>query len=330
MNYIDLFSGVGGFSLGFDEAGFNQLFAVDNNKDCHLTYQKNFPNHTVICEDIKKITDKNIEKFVNGKRVDIVIGGPPCQGFSMAGNIGRKFIDDERNYLFREFAGLIKMTKPKYIVMENVARLCIHNKGSTKEEIIRAFKKLGYNVEGRVLNAADYDVAQLRYRAIFIGNNLNKEIKFPQKTTFKYKTVKETIGKLSILRSGEKSDIPNHETMKHTKQMLEKMKYIKDGGDRRDIPIKIRPRSGDARKYIRYSSKKPSFCITGDMRKVFHYSQNRALTVRELARLQSFPNRFIFYGNKISQQQQVGNAVPPKLAYAIAKAIKATDENEST
>ena len=103
--------------------------------------------------------------------------------------------------------------------------------------------------------------------------------------------------------------------------MLEKMSYISDGGDRNEIPINLRPKSGDARKYIRHRSDKPSVCITGDMRKVFHYNQNRALTVRELAKLQSFPDNFIFKGNKISQQQQVGNSVPPKMAEAIAETI---------
>ena len=119
-----------------------------------------------------------------------------------------------------------------------------------------------------------------------------------------------------------KSHIDNHESMNHTKQMLKKMSFIPDGGDRTSIPIKIRPKSGDVRKYIRYASSKPSICITGDMRKVFHYSQNRALTVRELAALQTFPDSFLFKGNSISQQMQVGNAVPPLLAKHVAKAVR--------
>ena len=110
--------------------------------------------------------------------------------------------------------------------------------------------------------------------------------------------------------------------MKHTKQMLNKMKFIGDGGNRLQIPKNLRPKSGDIRKYIKYDSSEPSICITGDMRKVFHYEQNRALTVRELARIQSFPDSFIFEGSKISQQQQVGNAVPPLMARAIANEIK--------
>ena len=124
-----------------------------------------------------------------------------------------------------------------------------------------------------------------------------------------------------------RSDVENHEAMNHSHQMLEKMSYVKDGGDRFSIPKKIRPLTGDVRKYIRYNSNEPSICITGDMRKVFHYSQNRALTVRELARIQTFPDKFIFKGPKISQQQQIGNAVPPLLAEYVASAIIEMNEN---
>lgn len=131
------------------------------------------------------------------------------------------------------------------------------------------------------------------------------------------------------MQSGEKYEqIANHEAMTHTSQMLEKMAFIQNGGDRNDIPEYLRPQTGDVRKYIRYHRDKPSVCITGDMRKVFHYEQNRALTVRELAALQSFPDDFVFHGTKIAQQQQVGNAVPPLLAKAIAETILQMSQNE--
>lgn len=132
-------------------------------------------------------------------------------------------------------------------------------------------------------------------------------------------SIKECIGDLPILQSGEDSSVANHKAMSHTPSMLEKMSFVKDGKGRECIPEHLRPRSGDVRKYIRYKSKEPSIAITGDMRKVFHYEQNRALSARELARLQSFPDDFIFYGTSIDIQQQIGNAVPPKLAKAIAK-----------
>ena len=141
-------------------------------------------------------------------------------------------------------------------------------------------------------------------------------------------TIKEAINDLPKLESGETSNIDLHNAMKHSEQMLVKMSYVKDGGNRDDIPENIRPKSGDARKYIRYDSNKPSCCVTGDMRKIFHYSQNRALTCRELARLQTFPDSYKFVGSSIQIQQQIGNAVPCKLAFAVANECKRCLENE--
>lgn len=257
------------------------------------------------------------------------MGGPPCQGFSMAGNIGRKFLDDDRNSLFKEFARVVSIINPDYFVIENVARLYTHNKEKSKIEIINTFENQGYHVSCKVLNTVDFGVPQLRNRIIFIGNKISNNIIFPKNSIDNTpKTVKEAIHDLPVLQSGETSNIYNHIAMKHSNQMLEKMFYVSDGGNRCEIPNNIRPKSGDIRKYIRYNSKKPSFCITGDMRKVFHYEQNRALTVRELARLQSFPDSFEFKGTSISQQQQVGNAVPPLFAQHIASSILEMIKND--
>ena len=322
FNYIDLFSGVGGLSLGFVNAHFQNIFSLDSEKYCCETYRTNFPDHNLIETDITNFSDSEILKLVKNKKIDVVIGGPPCQGFSMAGNIGRTFVDDPRNNLFKEFARVVALTKPKVFVMENVARLFSHNKGKTKKDIVDTFEKLGYKVDCKILCSADYGVPQIRNRIIFIGNSLKKKNCFPKKSIDVHKNIKEAIDDLPKLKSGERSEKPNHEAMSHTLGMLNKMGYITDGGTRADIPKKIRPSSGDIRKYIRYDSSKPSICVTGDMRKVFHYSQNRALTVRELARIQSFPDSFIFKGNKVSQQQQVGNAVPPLMAKAIAVEIR--------
>jgi DNA (cytosine-5)-methyltransferase 1 len=321
MNYIDLFSGAGGFSLGFKEAGFKNIFSLDINKDFNKTYCFNFPEDILIESDIKKLNSKEIKKLLKNKKIDVIIGGPPCQGFSLAGNIGRRFLNDPRNNLFKEFAKVVSIIKPKIFVMENVSKLYTHNKGKTKEEIIKTFNKIGYTVDCKVLCSADYGVAQIRNRIIFIGNKLNLKNKFPIKKT-NHISIKNVIDDLPKLKNGEKSNVPNHEAMLHTKEMLYKMSFINDGGDRFKIPKNIRPISGDVRKYIKYNSKKPSICVTGDMRKVFHYNQNRALTVRELARIQSFPDNFIFKGSKISQQQQIGNAVPPLMAKEIALKIK--------
>ncbi len=321
LRYIDLFSGAGGFSLGFDNKGFQNVFSIDIEPSFCETYKHNFPEHQLIEKDICDLSDSEIKYLKEFDDIDVVIGGPPCQGFSIAGNIGRKFLDDPRNRLYKEFVRVVKVIKPKFFVMENVARLYTHKKGETRKEILRDFEELGYKVDCKILNSADFGVPQFRKRAIFIGSASNQKIEFPIKEVEKYISVKEALSTYPKLESGEESCVPNHIAMSHSEQMLTKMSYVTDGGDRNDIPLELRPKSGDIRKYIKYASDKPAVCVTGDMRKIFHYEQNRALTVRELAKLQSFPDDFVFKGKRISQQQQVGNSVPPKMAEAIAKTI---------
>ena len=323
--YIDLFCGAGGLSLGFDKAGFKNVFSVEFNADFAKTYKRNFPSHNLIVDDIRNIDNGRIAELVGVSGVDVIIGGPPCQGFSLAGNIGRSFIDDERNRLFKEFVRFVACIRPNMFVMENVAAMATHLKGKTIETIVDAFERagIGYKVKYEVLNSADYGIAQERRRIVVVGvrNDIHSEFSYPVKSEKVY-TIKDVIGDLPALKSGETSDIPNHTAMKHSAQMLKKMGYVKDGGNRMDIPEELRPKSGDIRKYIRYDSSKPSVCVTGDMRKIFHYEQNRALTARELARIQSFPDEFIFEGSSIQIQQQIGNAVPPELAYQLARQVE--------
>lgn len=323
--YIDLFCGAGGLSLGFDNAGFENVFSVEFNPDFAKTYKRNFPAHNLIVDDVRNIDSEMIRNIVGNKEIDVIIGGPPCQGFSIAGNIGRTFIDDERNRLFKEFVRFVACVQPKMFVMENVAAMATHLKGKTIKTIVESFENAGcgYQVNYEVLNSADYGIAQERRRIVVVGvrKDIDSEFFYPKKSDKTY-TIKDVIDDLPKLSSGEASDIPNHIAMKHSEQMLEKMSYVRDGGNRMDIPEELRPRSGDVRKYIRYDSSKPSVCVTGDMRKIFHYEQNRALTARELARIQSFPDDFIFEGASIQIQQQIGNAVPPKLAYQIAMQVE--------
>ena len=324
-NMIDLFCGAGGLSYGFEKAGFNTVFAVEFNKTYAQTYKKNFPNANVFCGDVKDINESIIEELRN--KTDIIIGGPPCQGFSLAGNIGRKFLDDERNNLFLEYVRFVKIIKPKLFVLENVASLVTHNKGATIKEITECFKNEGYNIQYKVLNAVNYSVPQERRRVFIVGTLNDIEFCYPQEKN-EIITIKDAIDDLPKLESGQASEIPLHNAMKHSEQMLKKMSYVRDGGNRNDIPESLRPTSGDIRKYIRYNSNKPSFCVTGDMRKIFHYNQNRALTCRELARIQTFPDDYIFCGSSIEIQQQIGNAVPCNLANAIALACIRSLENE--
>ncbi|EHR95553.1 DNA (cytosine-5-)-methyltransferase [Staphylococcus epidermidis] len=315
-NYIDLFSGAGGMSLGFDLEGFKNVFSVEYDRQTAQTYRYNFPNHVLINKDIQEISTNEIKKIINNNTVDVIIGGPPCQGFSLAGKFGRTFIDDPRNQLFKEYLRFVSILKPKIFIIENVARLVSHNKGKTIREIQDSIKKLGYQVKYEILQTSDYNIPQKRQRVFIVGYK-NIEFNYPEKLKRKV-TIKEAISDLPPLNSGEKSKIPNHFAMKHSQEMLYKMSFISDGGNRLQIPEEIRPKSGDARKYIKYKSDEPSIPVTGDMRKVFHYSQNRALTSRELARIQTFPDDFIFKGTSINVQQQIGNAVPPKLAKLIA------------
>ncbi|PKP14803.1 MAG: DNA (cytosine-5-)-methyltransferase, partial [Bacteroidetes bacterium HGW-Bacteroidetes-23] len=176
LKYIDLFSGSGGFSLGFDNKEFQNVFSIDIEPSFCETYKYNFPKHQLIEKDICKLSDSEISYLKEFDEIDVVIGGPPCQGFSMAGNIGRKFIEDPRNKLFKEFVRVVKVVQPKFFVMENVARLYNHNKGETRKEIIKDFQEIGYKVECKILNSADFGVPQVRKRVIFIGTNQNREI----------------------------------------------------------------------------------------------------------------------------------------------------------
>jgi DNA (cytosine-5)-methyltransferase 1 len=320
---VDLFCGAGGLSKGFEQAGFKVVFASDIWKDAIETYALNNKEVHVSITDVKKLKANDILKQAKLKSgmIDVVIGGTPCQGFSLAGSIGREGKFDERNSLFLEFVRIVNELKPKFFVMENVASITRHEHGKTVSDIKNCFESIGYKTDSKILNAVNYGVPQYRNRIFFMGNRLGVENVFPE-PSLNRKTVLDAIGDLPRLKNGEKHNvIPNHEAMFHTEQMLKKMQYVKDGGDRTQIPEKFRPKKGDARKYIRYCSNSPSICITGDMRKVFHYSQNRALTVRELARLQTFPDSYRFAGSRISQQLQVGNSVPPLLAKAVAKEI---------
>lgn len=329
INVVDLFAGAGGLSKGFEKAGYCIKVAVEFDKQIAETYKINHPDTAVLVGDIKNIKTEEIlrEARVNREEVDIVIGGPPCQGFSQA---GRRMIDDPRNALFKEFVRVVKEIRPYYFLMENVTNLFLMKGGKIKAEIIEEFKKCGYSVDARILTAADYGVPQVRKRAIFIGNRVDQENPFPLS---KYKpemyiTVKEAIGDLPLrLMPGEKSNsVPNHETKRLKETDLERIRHIPEGGYAPDIPKEIRPK--EARRggyfydwYRRLEWNKPSRTIIATD-KLYHPSENRKLSVREVARLQSFDDNFIFYGTTASQYKQVGNAVPPQMAYSIGDSLK--------
>nr|WP_257392693.1 DNA (cytosine-5-)-methyltransferase [Neisseria meningitidis] len=259
LTYIDLFSGAGGLSLGFEQAGFQQLLSVEMESDYCQAYRTNFPHHQLLQKDLTTLTEQDLINCLNGQAVDLIIGGPPCQGFSMAGKIGRTFTDDPRNHLFKEFVRIVKIVQPYFFVMENVARLYTHNSGKTRIEIIQAFQNIGYSVECKILSAADFGVPQIRSRVIFIGRRDKGKISFPEPLQISHQTVGSAIGHFPKLAAGESNPhVANHEAMNHSAQMLEKMAFVKNGGNRNDIPEPLRPKTGDIRKYIRYNSNKTS------------------------------------------------------------------------
>jgi DNA (cytosine-5)-methyltransferase 1 len=341
---IDLFSGCGGFSYGFQEAGFDVIIGVDNNESALKTFKKNHNNSQTLMLDLH--TNESIDEIVrscNGKQVDVIIGGPPCQGFSLTGTRNEH---DERNTLFNSMFRLAKRVNPKAIIIENVPGLLKLYNGKAKDEIIRLCEENGYTCNPKILFAPDYGVPQIRKRVFFVA--LRKELgnfDFPDKILSKeeYIGCESAIGDLPSLEAdlgADKSDYTgaavtgyqrlmrngnstlfNHSGTRHTPHVINVISQVPEGGNHKDLP----PGVGDSRKFneawTRYHSKKPSKTIDTGHRNHFHYKYHRVPTVRENARLQSFPDDFIFIGNKTEQYRQVGNAVPPLLGKVLAEKL---------
>jgi DNA (cytosine-5)-methyltransferase 1 len=357
-NVVDLFAGVGGLSVGFLKAGFNVISANEHDHNIAYTYEKNHPETKVIVKDIADV--KSSDFLINkNDNVDVVVGGPPCQGFSMAGRRIRnngEFLNDPRNELFKEFYRIVKELKPKIFVMENVAALLTMHDGNVKNEILKLFNNLGYQVEVKVLLAADYGIPQLRKRAVFIGNNINinPDDLFPLKTHGsetgnEHITISESIFDLPFINAGEgdfeskydkrpetdyqkerrkkSKKLFNHISSFHNKKIIDILKLINEGQGRSDLPEKYKTKSIHSGSYGRLDKNKPAYTITTrfdtpSVGRVTHPILHRSLTPREAARIQSFDDDFVFYGNKGSIGKQIGNAVPPLLAHAVAKRIK--------
>jgi DNA (cytosine-5)-methyltransferase 1 len=343
MKIIDLFSGVGGLSLGFEWAGFETVAAIDFWDDAIKTYNHNHTNKVGMAINIKKFNDNVLPVIVKKQKIDGIIGGPPCQGFSTArlSNVSDKInkINKERNHLYLEFFRTVEIVKPKFFVIENVRGLVSANKGAFVKDIIERFGNLGYNVEYKILNAADYGVPQNRQRVFFVGLKKQK-FEFPEKLNLKVST-KEALSDIELtderetqeyncksqndfqrLMRKESKHLKNHEVTVHNEQTTHVISLVPDGGNIKSLP----PKYWEIRKYNkafqRMNSTLPSNTIDTGHRNYFHYCENRIPTARESARLQSFPDNFEFLGTKGSQYKQVGNAVPPLLANVIAKKIK--------
>lgn len=339
VTFIDLFSGAGGFSCGLEMAGFECKLGVDFNKDAIATFELNHPLSKSYCGDIKKLTNKKIDEYLSGKSVDLIVGGPPCQGFS---TVGTGNPDDQRNSLFKEFLRIVKHLSPNYVVMENVTGLVAKKNEQSLIGIFKLFKKMGYKMDVKILSADDYGVPEVRRRTIFIASKINSDIIFPKKThgmTTKVPktTVRDAIKNLKAI-SGETHNHDLKSCEVKDKLDFKRLKRIPEGQGirykrdeekfltkslRYDVNWeKLPERRFRQTKLYRLNSKQPSPTIMTHRHSYYHPTENRLISAREAAAIQSFPNEFKFQGSVTSQWRQIGNAVPPRLAFNIAGAIK--------
>lgn len=356
---VDLFCGAGGLSKGFMDAGYDVKIGIDWDDAALLTFSKNHGdaeackldlfNLDNVMEIKNKLSDKGVEQL------DVLIGGPPCQGFSLAGN---RIESDERNTLYTAMVKTAELLKPKVVLLENVPGMIKLYGGKVKDKIFEDFENLGYKMNVKVLYAPEYGIPQIRKRAIFIGllnstepfiypepllteenfvscsdaisdlPTLEGDMDFDVKTIRDYKNAPTT--EYQELMRRNSSRVYNHTPTKHAQKTIDNISLVPDGGKYTDLPPELAGNFKYHESLHRYNSKKPSLTIDTGHRTHFHYKYNRIPTVRENARLQSFPDDFIFYGNKQQQYKQVGNAVPPLLGQAVATQIlKYLDKSES-
>lgn len=335
---LDLFCGCGGLSNGFEKAGYYIKYGIDNWKDALATFKNNHNNSIAINEDLSIENSEVIIKKYGFNDVDIIIGGPPCQGYSIA---GKRQLDDERNVYYKSFLKFVEILNPKIFLMENVPNILSMGGGVVKENIKNDFDKINFNVVTEKLLASDYGVPQNRYRAFFVGLRNQDEFQFPQKLGLEKVSVEKAISDLpdENLINGHKyicrpmskyqkyirndsAGIYNHQLTNHAKKTSEIISMVPDGGNYKDLPKDLWSTRKVNIAWTRLNSKLPSFTIDTGHRHHFHYKFNRVPTVRESARIQAFSDKFIFHGSKTSQYKQVGNAVPPLLAKELAKSMK--------
>lgn len=343
---IEIFSGPGGMGLGARLAGVKTKIAVEKNIYAAQTYLKNHKNTTVVTDQIQNI---NEYKFDRDNEPVILFGGPPCQGYSNS-NRKTRSSDNPKNWLFQEFMRSICIVQPDWVVIENVPGLKNMDKGFFLEEICDNLHKLGYTTNFKILNAADFGVPQKRERIFIVASREGIAIDFPE-GDFKNKhvTVSEAISDLPFLSNGAKEDSLKYKhraesdfakvmrgNLKKATQnyvsnncdlVISRYKHIKQGNNWNDIPIELMSNYKDHKRchhgiYRRLKNDEPSFVIANYRKSMLiHPTENRGLSIREAARLQSFPDYYKFLGPLGSVQQQVGDAVPPLLAKAVFSQI---------
>lgn len=358
MRYgIDIFSGAGGLSLGAEMAGIRISTAIEINKSAAQTFLRNHKGAEVLQDDIQEIDPKTLIK--DNKPVFVIMGGPPCQGFSMS-NTRTRNMENTKNFLFLEFVRFVQDIRPAWFVLENVWGITNINEGKTQSMIEDCFRAIdGYdNISSSILWASDYGVPQKRNRFFLVGNRLGIDFKFPKKHN-SIITVEEAIGDLPSLQNGEMLEEASYtktieEASDYAKLMrkgsdkarqnfvsrnndlvIERYKYIGQGQNWRAIPDFLMQNYADKGRchsgiYKRLRANQPSVVISNYRKSMLiHPYEDRGISVREAARLQSFPDTFIFEGSLMHIQQQIGNAVPPLLAKAVFRQIiKQTKEHE--
>ena len=345
-NVLDLFCGAGGLSYGFECAGFNILLGIDNDSKALETFELNHRGAKSICGDITQIHyETDIKPLLGDRTIDVIIGGPPCQGMSLSGP--RQF-DDPRNRLYLSYIRLVDEIRPKMFVIENVPGLVGLFGGKIKDSIIQKFEEMGYAIQYRILCAADYGVPQSRRRVVFVGTRIGS-FSYPEagseqvtcemalsdlpplvddlgEETMDYSS--PPANSYQELMRKNSTVVKNHIAANHSDKVKQIIALVPDGGNYKDLPEEYIHTRNFHVAWTRFASGKPAPTIDTGHRHHFHYKYNRVPTVRECARLQSFPDDFHFLGNKTQQFRQVGNAVPPLMAQAIACKVKEVLDDE--
>lgn len=353
---IDLFAGVGGLSYGFSKLSeFKIIVANEIEKDISIAYKLNHPDVEMLNCDIYDLDEEKIFATLQGQEVDLIVGGPPCQSYS---TLGKRRMDDRAN-LFMQYKRVLSIIKPKAFIFENVTGILSMNKGKLFKSILAEFDELGYILKHQVLNAVDYGVPQQRERVILVGFLGENNYEFPKATHGQgeglkpYVTLKDALGDLPSMSSGQgenfyikdadndflkfvratNASLTEHKAPKNGEHLIKIMQTLKDGQSKDDLPEDIRPKSGYGNTYAKLWWEKPATTITRNFAcpsssRCIHPRDSRAMSIREGARLQSFPDDYVFYGGAGMKRLEIGNAVPPLMSIAIAdQMLKALKEN---
>lgn len=348
-NIMDLFAGVGGLSYGFSIIDdFNIVAANEIERDISIAYSMNHPSVNMMNCDIKELTEEVICKAIGDQKIDIIVGGPPCQSYS---TVGKRQLDDRAN-LFLEYKRILEIIQPRAFIFENVVGILSMDKGRLFQKVQSVFEELGYTLKYKVLDAVNYGVPQHRERVILVGFKRTNNFEYPKEThgdnvpgKLPWVTFGEALCDLPSLKSGQSDNryvadpvnafqrfvrkdgttvASEHNAPKNGEHLIRIMEALEEGQSKDDLPEDIRPKSGYENTYAKLWWDKPSTTITRNFScpsssRCIHPRDSRAMSIREGARLQSFPDDYIFYGSNGMKRLEIGNAVPPLLSCAIAK-----------